>query len=135
MSCPLAALIQPLLDSTTVIGSLEIRSFSSNAFASSTSTILLFLSSPYSSRSSFISFLISVFNLLDELRIFSISLASEASNFFSSRMASSSNLANCLKRMSKIAFACNSDNLNFFIKDFLGSSWVLIIFITSSRFK
>ena len=33
MSCPLAALIHPFSDNTTVIGSLEIRSNSSNAFA------------------------------------------------------------------------------------------------------
>ena len=122
-------------DKTTVIGSITRVSSSEKTLALVESIIGDFLSSPNVSFISISSFFMSVFNRVLDFNIFSRSSRSLTNSFLSSSSFICSNFANCLKRISKIAFACISDNLNFFIKAFFGLSCVLIIFITSSRFK
>ena len=107
-------------------------SSSENTFAFDDSIIGDFLSSPNISFISINSFLIRVFSLAFDFRTFSISFCSLSKLFFSSSNLICSNFASCLNFISKIAFACISDNLKAFMRSFLGSSDFLMIFITSS---
>ena len=76
-----------------------------------------------------------VFSLDEDFRYASNSFFSEARSSCSVFIDISSSFANCLRRISKIALACRSESLNFFIKVFFGSSSFLMIFIISSRFR
>ena len=108
-------------------------SSSENIFALEDSMIGEFLSSPKFSFISFNSFLIKVFSLAFELRIFSSSFFSFLRASLSSSSLICSSFASCLSFISNIALACISDILNFLVSSFLGSSDCLMILITLSR--
>ena len=134
-SCPLAARIHPRSDSTIVTGSVDNSSVSLNALASSRSTSGERRSSPYFSASAIISFLISVFSLVDDLSSCSIVFLSSLSSFCSAVIFISSSFASWRSLISKIASACRSLILNLFTSAGLGLSLVRIITITSSMLR
>ena len=111
---------------------MTIVSSSENTFASDSEIIGDLRSSPKLSFISKSSFLIKVLSLDFDFNTFSISSCSETNSFFSFSSLICSNFAICLNFISKIAFACMSDNLKFLIKSFFGSSEFLIILITLS---
>jgi hypothetical protein len=88
-----------------VIDSVTRVSSSENTFASDDSLIGDFLSSPNSSFISRSSFLIKVFNLVFDPRIFSISLCSSNKESLSCSSLICSSFASCLNFISRIALA------------------------------
>ena len=106
-------------------GSELIRLFSSIILASSATLIGDFLSSPYSSASSFISFLIYVFKRCLDPNNTSISFFSVFNSFNSDLIFNSSSLASFLNHKSNIEFACISLSLKFLISLVLLNNLIL----------